>query len=60
MTEFAAEHDDYLSEPNDEGDILPRAGTLNDPLWKPYKNDKVPTLTLLPFLHLFQLTPYFA
>lgn len=40
MKEFAAEHDDYLSEPNEEGDILPRAGTLNDPLWNPYKNDQ--------------------
>lgn len=40
MKEFAAEHDDYLAEPNDEGDVLKRAGTLNDPLWKPYQNDK--------------------
>jgi ubiquinol-cytochrome c reductase cytochrome c1 subunit len=40
MKEFAAEHDDYLADPNDEGEVLKRAGLLNDPLWKPWKNDK--------------------
>jgi len=40
MKEIAAEHDDYLAEPNDEGDVLKRPGALTDPLWKPYKNDK--------------------
>jgi len=40
MKEFAAEHDDYLGEPNDEGEVKNRPGALTDPLWKPYKNDK--------------------
>jgi len=40
MKEIAAEHEDYATEPNDEGDVGTRRGTLNDPLWKPYKNDK--------------------
>jgi len=40
MKEIAAERDDYLAEPNDEGDVLKRPGALTDPLWKPYKNDK--------------------
>jgi len=38
--EIAAEHDDYPSDPNDEGEIGKRQGTLNDPLWKPYQNEK--------------------
>jgi len=37
---FAAEHDDYASKPNDEGDIEERPGTLNDRFWSPYKNEK--------------------
>jgi len=40
MKEIAAEHEDYLAEPNDEGDVLQRPGALTDALWKPYKNDK--------------------
>jgi len=37
---LAAEHDDFATPPDNEGDIGTRAGTLNDPFWNPYKNDK--------------------
>jgi len=37
---IAAEHDDYPTKPDDEGEISTRPGTLNDPFWNPYKNDK--------------------
>jgi len=30
---------EYDSEPNDEGDILKRPGTLNDPIKSPYRNE---------------------
>jgi len=40
MKEIAAEHDDYQSPPNDEGEVVDRPGALTDKLWAPYKNEK--------------------
>jgi len=37
---IAGEHDDYLTLPNDEGEIEQRPGALTDAFWSPYKNDK--------------------
>jgi len=38
--EIAASYDDYDSEPNDLGEVLPRPGAINDPMHEPYKNEK--------------------
>jgi ubiquinol-cytochrome c reductase cytochrome c1 subunit len=38
---IAAEYDDYLSEPNEEGDVNPRKGVINDRMHAPYSNDMV-------------------
>jgi len=40
VKEIAAGYDDYLTEPDDEGDVHPRAGQLNDIMHEPYKNEK--------------------
>jgi len=40
VKEIAAGYDDYQSEPDDEGDVQPRPGQLNDVMHQPYKNDK--------------------
>jgi len=37
---IAAEHDDYESEPDEEGEVTNRPGELQDLFWKPYKNEK--------------------
>jgi len=37
---LAADHDDYPTKPNDEGEIEQRPGVLTDAFWNPYKNDK--------------------
>jgi ubiquinol-cytochrome c reductase cytochrome c1 subunit len=39
MRAIAAEYDDYLSEPDDEGEINEREGELTDPFWNPYANE---------------------
>jgi len=40
VKEIAAAYDDYLAEPDDEGEVVPRAGMINDIMHAPYKNDK--------------------
>jgi len=40
MKEFAASHEDYPSQPNEEGEVLERPGVLNDKFWSAYKNDR--------------------
>jgi len=40
VKEIAANFDDYLSEPDDDGDVHPRAGGVNDRFHSPYKNEK--------------------
>uniref|UniRef100_A0A6B2LAR4 Cytochrome c domain-containing protein n=1 Tax=Arcella intermedia TaxID=1963864 RepID=A0A6B2LAR4_9EUKA len=37
---IAAEYDDYLTEPDDEGDVHKRPGLINDKMHQPYENDK--------------------
>jgi len=38
---IAAEYDDYLSEPDEQGDVNPRKGVINDRMHAPYSNDMV-------------------
>jgi len=40
MKEIAAEHTDYPTPPDDEGEVSTRAGTIDDHMWQPYKNEK--------------------
>jgi len=40
VKEIASAYDDYLTEPDDEGDVHSRPGHINDRLHSPYKNDK--------------------
>eukprot|EP01128_Nolandella_sp_AFSM9_P001810 TRINITY_DN12218_c0_g1_i1.p1 TRINITY_DN12218_c0_g1~~TRINITY_DN12218_c0_g1_i1.p1 ORF type:complete len:305 (-),score=90.97 TRINITY_DN12218_c0_g1_i1:155-1069(-) len=41
MKAIAAEYDDYLTEPDAEGEVSERPGELNDRLWNPYANEQV-------------------
>jgi len=40
MKAIAAEYDDYLSEPDEEGDVTTRPGVINDHMHSPYANAK--------------------
>jgi len=40
VKEIAAGYDDYLSEPDDTGEVTTRPGQINDRMHAPYKNDK--------------------
>jgi len=40
VKDIAAQYDDYLTEPDDEGEVTTRPGELNDRMHNPYANEK--------------------